>query len=462
MKQSVAFAIGAVALIDKADAQTDFFKSVFDGLGGRARDFVPAVKLLMVNKLEESVAIHRLLDFTPEEKLRLLGFRGAVSDRTLNRTLERLGEKSQFVIDRYQKWVKDNQLVDMTQNVDFSSSYFEGKKCGIAELGYSRDHQPGKLQLTYGVSVGANRIPTALTIQKGNVNDRKHMEKMFRFCDNVLAPTSLLVFDCGGNTKANKATIIRLGFNYLTLRGKKVETYKEAVAFFKAAAQEKVERNGAYLCAKRARNDEFQYVFYSQKLADDQLAKKERRFTKDLKKGAALEKKVRAGKELSRNVCETGWIVAEGHLQKALDKVGNPYLNGIEGFFILESSLDFPPSEILRIYGEKDVVEKFIRDLKEGAEMRPIRHWSEHAVIGYILIVFLTNALANLTRLLTKNSLVINLKVLKKYLNNLTVCILYPKNGFRITAITNYSAEMKAIFEEFIKKYGEIEPQIWR
>ncbi len=463
MRQNVTFPIGAVALIDKADAKTGFFKAVFDGLGDRARDFIPAVKLLMVNKLEESMAICRLLDFTPKDKFEMLGFRKPVSDRTLNRTLERLGKNRQFVIERYQKWVKENNLVDNIQNVDFSSSYFEGNDCSLAKLGYSRDHQPGKPQLTYGISIGANRIPTALTIQKGNVNDRKHMKGMLKLCAKIFARDSLLVFDCGGNTKKNKATILRLGFNYLTLRGKKVGPYGEAITLFRSATRERIERNGAVcLCAKRAMNNEFQYVFFSQKLADDQIAKKGRKFERELKKGVCLEKKVLAGKELGRHVYEKGWIIAEGKLQRALGTVANPYINGIEGFFILESSLDLEPSEILRLYREKDVVEKFIRDLKEGAEMRPIRHWSDDAVIGYVLLVFLTNALANLTHFLAGNTAVKNLKILKKYLNNLTVSVIYPKNWFRMAVISNFSDEMRALFGDFIQKYGEIEPEIVR
>lgn len=463
MKPNVTFSIGNIALIDKADAQTGFFKTVFEGLGGRARDFIPCVKLLMANKLEDSIAIHRVLEFTPVEKLSLFGFKKGISDRTLNRTLERLGEKSRFIIDSYQLWVKNNKLDDKIQNVDFSSSYFEGNDCKLAKLGYSRDHQPGKPQITYGISIGANKIPTALTIQKGNVNDRKHMKKMLKLCSKILAPQSLLVFDCGGNTKKNKEKIKKLGFNYLTLRGKKVGPYREAISFFKATAIEKIERNDSVcLCARRARDDEFQYIFFSQKLADDQLAKKERKFAKELKKGSALEKKVIKGKELGRHVYEKGWIIAEGKLQNTLGKIANPYINGIEGFFILESSLDMEPSEILRLYREKDVVEKFIRDLKEGAEMRPIRHWSTNAVIGYVLLVFLTNALANLTHFLAESSPVRNLKVLKKYLNNLTVSIIYPANWFRMAVISNFSDEMKALFEDFIRKYGEIEPQIWR
>ena len=375
MKQNVTFPIGSIALIEKADAQTGFFKAVFGGLGGKARDFIPSVKLLMVNKLEESVAISRLADLTSKEKLTMLGFGKKKSDRSLNRTIECLGENSQFVMDNYQQWVKGNGLVDKTQNVDFSSSYFEGNNCKLAKLGYSRDHQPGKLQLTYGISLGANRMPTALTIQKGNENDRKHMKKMLKLCSRILAPESLLVFDCGGNTRANKRKIRSLGFHYLTLRGKKVGPYREAIAFFKSAKKESIERNGAVChCAKREKDGEFQYVFFSQKLAEDQLAKKGRKFEKELKKGVGLEKKVRAGKELGRHVYEDGWIIAEGKLQKALGKVANPYISGIEGFFILESSLDLEPYEILRLYREKDCVEKFIRDLKEGAEMRPIRH----------------------------------------------------------------------------------------
>ena len=463
MRQNVTFPIGSVALIEKADAQTAFFNSVFWGLGGRARDFIPCIKLLMTNKLEESVAISRLPDITPKEKLDILGFKNPTSDRTLNRTLERIGENQQFVMDNYQLWVKVNDLVDKTQDLDFSSSYFEGHKCGLAELGYSRDHQPGKLQLTYGISVGANKIPTALTIQKGNENDRKHMKKMLKLCSRILAPESLLVFDCGGNTKANKKKIRSLGFHYLTLRGKKVGPYREAIAFFKSAKKGSIERNGAVChCAKREKDGEFQYIFFSKKLVEDQLAKKERKFERELKKGVSLEKKVRKGKELGRYVYEDGWIIAEGKLQRSLGKVANPYINGIEGFFILESDLDLEPSEILRLYREKDLVEKFIRDLKEGAEMRPIRHWSTKAVIGYILLVFFTNALANLTHLLAKNSPVKNLKVLKKYLNNLTVAVIYPKNWFRMAVISNFSDEMRALFGDFIRKYGEITPEIVR
>ena len=70
---------------------------------------------------------------------------------------------------------------------------------------------------------------------------------------------------------------------------------------------------------------------------------------------------------------------------------------------MLESTIDDDPENILNAYKNRDRAEKFIRDLKEGAELRPIRHWSKHAVIGYVLIVFLTKVLVSLTQLFCKD-----------------------------------------------------------
>lgn len=120
----------------------------------------------------------------------------------------------------------------------------------------------------------------------------------------------------------------------------------------------------------------------------------------------------------------------------------------MEGFFILESSVDESPEKILMLYKGRDKAEKLIRDLKEGTDLRPIRHWSKKAVIGYILIVFLTNCLIKLTHFLSKNIAVKNLKLLKKFLNNLTVTVIYRKNGLREKVFSNFSEEICGLFGE--------------
>jgi len=465
MNKNVTFSLGNIALIDKIDSETRFFESVLEPISGRSKSFIPAVKLLISNRLDQSVSVNKILDVTPEELLETFGFEGKVSDRSLYRTLERLGERQPIILARFQQWVKDQNLVDSVQFMDFSSSYFEGKKCPLGALGYSRDGQPGKLQFTFGISVGMNGIPTMLTIQKGNVQDKAHMGSLIRLCAKVLPEKSLLVFDCGGNTKANKRKIRGLKFHYLTLKAKKKGPYRNEIAIYHAKEEDQVSfsmNDRRYSCVTHKDGEEYRYVFFSEDLAFDQLAKKTKKLEKDLEKGKNLAKKVKQGKDLDQFISPDGWIITRGHFQNVLGDISNPYIPGLEGFFVLESSIDEAPEKILIAYKNRDKAEKFIRDLKEWAEMRPVRHWSRYAVIGYVLIVFLTKVLVSLTQVFRENSVVKNLKVLKKYLTNLTLTIVYPPFGYAIRIISNFSPELHPILGDFVRRYGCLEvPNLW-
>ena len=131
-----------------------------------------------------------------------------------------MGDKFEIILELHQKFLIENNLVSKEQFVDFSSSYFEGTKQELGALGYSRDGAPGKKQITFGISTGINDLPTALTIQKGNVQDKKHFDHTFNVAKKVLDKGSILIFDCGANTKKNKEMIRDAEFHYLTLKAK--------------------------------------------------------------------------------------------------------------------------------------------------------------------------------------------------------------------------------------------------
>lgn len=451
--ENVTFSIGNLALIDKIDARTGFLGKVFGNVGGRAQDFLPYVKLLLYNKLGNCDSISRLPDFTPSELASRMGFEGKVSRKQLYRTVERLGSQHAFVLANHQRFIKKLGLANDPQFLDFSAAYFEGKESPLGALGYSRDGQPGKLQITFGVSVGINGVPTTLTIQKGNTADKKAMWRLVRLCAKILPRGALLVFDCGGNTKKVKERVTELGFGYLTLKAKKRGAYAPLLQEFRnGKTMDVAYGSSAYSCLKTKSVNENVYVFYSRKLYDDQMRKKARKFEKALAEGKVLLKKVKRNKELDRRVCPEGLIVTRGSLQKML-ALDNPFVTGLEGFFALESSLDADPVKILELYKNRDKAEKLIRDLKEGAELRPFRHWTENAVKGAVLLAFLASALARLTLLFTQNSLVKNLKLLKKYLVHLTLSIVRLKNGRKMMFASNFSDEMKALFGSFLQKY---------
>ena len=129
------------------------------------------------------------------------------------------------MLERYQNIISAKGLAEDCQVSDFSSSYFEGKKAEIGAHGYSRDHRPDNKQVTWGITTGINGIPTALTIQRGNVQDKLHMREMLKVSMKILEKGSLFMYDCGGNSPWVKDKIVENGYNYLTLKAKKVRKY---------------------------------------------------------------------------------------------------------------------------------------------------------------------------------------------------------------------------------------------
>ncbi|MBI2668210.1 transposase [Candidatus Woesearchaeota archaeon] len=373
----------------------------------------------MYNRLDECFSINQIISGYSPELFELLKFKKALSDRTLYRDLSRIGENHTFIIENYQQFIRKEELVADKQFMDFSSSYFEGKKAAFGALGYSRDHEPGKKQLTFGVSTGINSVPTALTIQNGNVQDKEHFRFMLETSEAVLPEGSLLILDTGGDTKENKRLVCEKKFHYLTLKAKKIEIYQRAIERYNNGTKvDVIINNISYSCVTYKKEDETNYVFFSEKLKNEQLALKERKFRRELEKNKIVLKKTKAGKEINEFLTDEGTVTTKGILQTRLDEIKNPYLNGLEGFFILESDLAIEPERALALYKDKDKAEKLFRSIKEGTELRPMRHWSKDAIIGYILVIFLTNFLVNLTLLRAKDTVIKNTKLLKNIYAN--------------------------------------------
>lgn len=459
MRTNISFNVGSLILINKVDSKYKFFDSVLKGLEGKTKHLKESAKAFIYNRLNKCVSVCRINQIYPIECFESLGFKENPKERTLYRDLERIGMKWRFVVENYQQLPKKNNLVTKEQFIDFSSAYFEGNNSELGALGYSRDHRPDKKQVAFGISTGINGIPTGFTIQKGNVQDKKHFNSSLKIAEKVLDEGSALIFDCGANSKENKEKILKRGFNYLTLRPKKKITYRKYTEIFKQSPKEIVYIDGIkYKCLKIKEENEIKYMFYSKKLYKEQIQKRKRKFQRELKRNKKILKKVKKGKEIKRLISEEGHIILKGAIQKTIYEINNPFITGLEGYFILESSIDDESYKILRLYKNKDIVEKLIRNMKEGTELRPMRHWTREAIIGYLIIVFLTNCLIKLSQISNENTVVKNVKLLKKFLNNLTVTFIYPEKGLGYSVLSNVSDEVRAILGDSIKNFREKPP----
>jgi transposase len=87
---------------------------------------------------------------------------------------------------------------------DVSSSYFEGRSCPLAQLGYSRDRRRGSLQIVYGLVCCPEGRPIAIEVFAGGVHDDKTLRSQLeKLRQRFGLKTVVLVVDRGMITEAN-------------------------------------------------------------------------------------------------------------------------------------------------------------------------------------------------------------------------------------------------------------------
>jgi Transposase DDE domain len=124
-----------------------------------ARVVEPAPKLATARQLSEATAAYSLgavLDL------------GAVDEDELYLALDLLlAAQPKIETALARRHLKSGCLV----LYDLTSSYFEGRRCPLAQYGYSRDDKPGKLQIVYGLLCAADGCPVAVEVFEGNTAD---------------------------------------------------------------------------------------------------------------------------------------------------------------------------------------------------------------------------------------------------------------------------------------------------
>ena len=124
-----------------------------------ARVIEPAAKLATARQLSEATAAHSL-----GAVLEL----GTVDEDELYAALDLLGEaQPKMETALAKRHLRDGCVV----LYDLTSSYLEGRHCELGRFGYSRDGQPGKLQIVFGLLCAADGCPIAVEVFDGNTAD---------------------------------------------------------------------------------------------------------------------------------------------------------------------------------------------------------------------------------------------------------------------------------------------------
>ena len=184
-----------------------------------ARLLDPASKLATARGLDEETATCSL-----GQVLKL----GVVDEQELYATLDWLvGQQERIEQALARRHLQNGTLV----LYDVTSTYFEGRTCPLARLGYSRDGRRGKLQIVIGLLCTAEGCPVAVEVFEGNVGDPSTVpNQVDKLKQRFKLERVVLIGDRGMITAARiEETIKPAGLNFITtLRAPAVRSLAEA------------------------------------------------------------------------------------------------------------------------------------------------------------------------------------------------------------------------------------------
>ncbi|MDP9258877.1 MAG: IS1634 family transposase [Actinomycetota bacterium] len=356
------------------------------------RVIAPASKLATVRALSQSTLASEL------------GVEGVEEDE-LYAALDWLLQRQQRIEERLaRRHLEDGELV----LYDVSSSYFEGRKCPLAKLGYSRDGKRGTAQIVYGLLCDKPGRPLAVEVFSGELHDDKTLPaQISKLKDRFGLKAVIVVADRGMVTKANiEALEAADGVGWITaLKAPQIKrlvsTGALQLSLFDEANLAEISAPEDYpgerlvvcrnplVAAERARKREDLLGATERGLTE--IAERVGRGTLagadqiGLAVGPAL-KRYRVKKHFEIEISDTTFSFERKQTQIAAEAA-------LDGFYVLRTSVDaetMPTAEVVRSYKGLEQVERAFATLKgPELEIRPIHHYLEGRVRAHVLLCML-------------------------------------------------------------------------
>src|SRR3954453_17034581 len=290
---------------------------------------------------------------------------------------------------------------------DVSSSYFEGRSCPLAKLGYSRDGKRGTPQIIYGLLCDRPGRPIAVEVFSGELHDDKTLPvQLATLTTRFALKRVIVVCDRGMITKANLELLADSeGVGWITALkapqiNKLVATGALQLSLFDQTnlaeisgddypGERLVVCRNPLIAAERARKlDE---LLAATERALDAIAERVTRGTLTgadqigLAVGPAL-KRHRMKKHFEIQITDTTFAFARKTQQIEAEAA-------LDGFYVLRTSVGadtLPTDDVVRAYKGLEQVERAFGTFKgPELEIRPIHHRLEDRVRAHVLLCML-------------------------------------------------------------------------
>jgi hypothetical protein len=294
---------------------------------------------------------------------------------------------------------------------DISSSYFEGRTCPLAQLGYSRDGRRGTPQIVYGLLCDRRGCPVAVEVFEGSLHDDKTLPaQVAKLRERFGLSWVIVVSDRGMVTKAN-LELLRAseGAAWITaLKAPQVQKLVKDGALQLSLFDEQslaeiaaddypgerlVVCRNPLVAAERARKRDDLLHATERALAEIQTRVAQGTLQGEAEIGLAVGavwNRWRVRKHFQVEIEESAFRFARNEDRIAAEAA-------LDGIYVLRTSVgagELDPPQVARAYKQLKEVERAFRTLKGPLELRPIHHRLEDRVRAHVFLCMLSYYLA--------------------------------------------------------------------
>ena len=279
---------------------------------------------------------------------------------------------------------------------DVTNTYLYGKKCSLARFGKDKEKRKGHRLIQIGLGVTQKEgIPLFHKVFNGNIHDARTFSDSITEFKNYDIKKGLVIFDRGITSKQNQREIVNLEWKVLC--GLPLDSSLKSIL--------KDLKNEENFLDFKNRVKLKSTTFYVKSIPHEVGGVKGKLafcFNEQLKKEikeSRYDEIINAQNLLAENK------LIKPELEKFFNKAGQLMRKKLalseefDGYSCIFTTENLSDENIVKIYFNKDLVEKAFQSLKGVINLQPIRHWLYNRVIAHVFICYLSYLLLSLLKL---------------------------------------------------------------
>lgn len=332
---------------------------------------------------------------------------------------------------------------------DVTNTYLYGKKCRLGKPGKDKEGVKGRPLIQIGLCVTKDEgVPLFHKVFDGNVHDSRTFQDVITAFGEYKIEKGLVVFDRGISSKKNQKDIADLKLRVLCglpLNESLKRTLTSLIAsedFLKYSNRVRSNKTVFYTIVKP----------YSLGGIKGKLAFCfNERLRRDIRE-SRYDEIAHAQKQL-----EMGKVLKPG-MEKFFGRDGRLLTSNLEkaeqfdGYSCIFTTARLSKEEMIRLYFDKDLVEKAFQSLKGVIKLQPIRHWLYNRVTAHVFICYLSYLLLSLLNLRLRPLEMSPVEALRELDSLYKVYMRDKKKGFKLTRMVALSKKQEKILRVIDKR----------